>query len=129
MVKLEHLRRASIRRKTFKVNQELSYSQSSRRSIKIDEQKDDIDIRMFLERSYHLPRQEVSSILKLVNMTPHISPRRTIKKVVINTEINQTSPCKCPNILICDDDMFNILTVSAMLDKIGYQCDDAINGA
>lgn len=45
------------------------------------------------------------------------------------TEIkNRKKNCNCPEILICDDEYFNILVLENYLQEIEIKCDKAING-
>lgn len=36
--------------------------------------------------------------------------------------------CRCPSILVVDDDIFNIDAIKLVLKKLGYTCDQAYNG-
>lgn len=42
--------------------------------------------------------------------------------------MNEQSFCNCPEILICDDDMFNIIALTALLERLEFSCNDAISG-
>ena len=60
------------------------------------------------------------NILNEYTFIPSVPKRRSLTPIGVSSRLKNKAPCNCPNVLIVDDNAFNLMVAKRLLEQINF---------